>query len=41
MESSDEQFLRLAIALAHHARQQCADPFGAVLVMDGLVLHQA
>ena len=41
METSDEQFLRLAIALAHHARQQGADPFGAVLVNDGVVVHQA
>lgn len=41
MESSDEQFLRLAIGLAHHARQQGADPFGAVLVVDGAVVHQA
>jgi tRNA(Arg) A34 adenosine deaminase TadA len=41
MESSDEQFLRLAIALAHRARQQGADPFGAILVKDGTVVHQA
>ena len=37
----DEIFLRLAIALAHQARQQGADPFGAVLVSDGKVMHQA
>ena len=41
MESSDKQFLRQAIALAYRARQQGGDPFGAVLVMDGLVVHQA
>ena len=41
MRSSDEQFLRLAMALAHQARQRGADPFGAVLVVDGAVVHQA
>ena len=41
LESSDEQFLRLAIALARRARRQGADPFGAVLVADGVVVHQA
>lgn len=41
MESFDEQFLRQAIALAHHARQQGADPFGAVLVLGGAIVHQA
>jgi tRNA(Arg) A34 adenosine deaminase TadA len=38
---SDEQFLHLAIALARQARQQGAEPFGAVLVMDGAAVHQA
>ena len=41
MASSDEAFLRLAIALAHQARQHGADPFGAVLVAGGTVVHQA
>lgn len=41
MASDDERFLRLAIALAHQARRQGADPFGAVLVVDGVVVHQA
>jgi tRNA(Arg) A34 adenosine deaminase TadA len=41
MAYSDEEFLRQAIALAHQARQQGADPFGAVLVVDGAVAHQA
>ena len=40
MTPSDEQFLRLAIALAQQAREQGADPFGAVLVRDGVVVHQ-
>lgn len=38
--ADDERFLRLAIALAHQARRQGADPFGAVLVADGAVVHQ-
>jgi len=38
---SDEHFLRLAIALAHQARRDGADPFGAVLVATGVVVHQA
>jgi tRNA(Arg) A34 adenosine deaminase TadA len=37
----DEGFLRQAIALAHRTRQQGADPFGAVLVLDGTAVHQA
>ncbi len=40
METQDEYFLRLAIALARQAREQGADPFGAVLVRDGVILHQ-
>jgi len=40
MIPSDEHFLRLAIALAHQARERGAHPFGAVLVLDGLVVHQ-
>ena len=38
MASPDEQFLRLAIALAHRARELGADPFGSVLVKDGIVV---
>jgi tRNA(Arg) A34 adenosine deaminase TadA len=38
---SDEQFLRHAIALARHARQRGGEPFGAVLVVEGAVAHQA
>ena len=41
MASRDEQYLRLAITLAHRARDLGADPFGAVLVRDGMVVHQA
>lgn len=37
----DERFLCLAIALAYQARQQGVDPFGAVLVSGGAVMHQA
>ena len=41
MEAYDTALLRQAIALAHRARQQGADPFGAVLAVDGMVVHQA
>ncbi len=41
MAVPDEQFLRLAMTLAHQARQQGGEPFGAVLVRDGVVVHQA
>lgn len=41
MESYDIDLLRLTISLAHRARQQGADPFGAVLAVDGSVVHQA
>lgn len=37
---TDEHFLRLAFKLALKARQQGADPFGAVLVRDGTVVAQ-
>lgn len=40
MESYDAELLRLAISLAHRAREQGADPFGAVLAVDGLAVHQ-
>jgi tRNA(Arg) A34 adenosine deaminase TadA len=39
--NADERFLRRAIALAHQARQLGQRPFGAVLVFDGSVVHQA
>ena len=41
MVSTDEHFLRAAIALAHQARQRGADPFSAILVVDGVAVHQA
>src|SRR5258706_10528494 len=41
MIAQDEQFLRRAIALANDALQRGADPFGAVLVKDGVILHEA
>jgi len=37
----DEQFLRLAINLARQARQRGIEPFGAVLVAENTVVHQA
>lgn len=37
----DEQFLRRAIELARQARQQGDDPFGAVLVIDGAIVHES
>jgi tRNA(Arg) A34 adenosine deaminase TadA len=40
MYHADQQFLRMAIALAYHARQRGADPFGAILVVDGTIVHQ-
>ena len=39
-QRSDETFLRMAISLARQARDSGADPFGAVLVRDGVVVHQ-
>jgi len=39
--SSDQKSLRLTFRLALHAREQGADPFGAVLVLDERVMHQA
>ncbi|MCK6628409.1 MAG: nucleoside deaminase [Anaerolineae bacterium] len=41
MTDSDEYFLRRAIALAQFARQQEADPFGAVLVVESKIVHEA
>lgn len=40
-QSETEHFLRLAIALAKQARAQGNEPFGAVLVYDGIAVHQA
>jgi len=41
METLDEHFLRQTITLARQARRQGGEPFGAVLVVDGAVVHQA
>ena len=41
MTTHDEHFLRLAIKLAFEAREMGADPFGAVLVREGVLLAQA
>jgi tRNA(Arg) A34 adenosine deaminase TadA/ADP-ribose pyrophosphatase YjhB (NUDIX family) len=41
MTSSDEHLLRQTIALARQAREQGEDPFAALLVQDGIVVHQA
>lgn len=41
MSALDESFLRQAIALARQARQQGEDPFAALLVRDGVVVHQS
>ena len=37
---TDEHFLRRAIALAFQARENGCDPFGAVLVKDGVILYE-
>ena len=37
----DEHFLRLAISLARRARESGEEPFGAILVYDGKVVHEA
>ena len=41
METLDEHFLRLTFVLARQARRQGGEPFGAVLVTNGAVVHQA
>ena len=41
MQSTDEQFLRQAIALARQGREQGGDPFAALLVIDGIVRQQS
>jgi len=41
MVSADQHFLRQAIGLARQARRRGADPFGAILVVDGVAVHQA
>jgi tRNA(Arg) A34 adenosine deaminase TadA len=41
MSASDENFLRLAIALAQQAREHGDKPFGAVLVEGGVIIHQS
>jgi nicotinamidase-related amidase/tRNA(Arg) A34 adenosine deaminase TadA len=40
-QAEDERFLRQAIALAGRARAEGEGPFAALLVRDGLVMHQA
>lgn len=40
LAAEDERYLRLAIAQARQARELGADPFGAVLVANGQVVHQ-
>ena len=41
MQETDESFLRQAIALAQQASQRGADPFGALLVVNGHLVYQA
>jgi len=41
MQAMDEHFLRQALALARQACQRGADPFGALLVLDGRIVYQA
>lgn len=41
MEVHDEGFLRQAIALATRSRAAGEDPFGAVLVINGRVVHES
>lgn len=41
MRSQDDDFLRRAIGLAAIARQQGEFPFGAILVFDQQIVHQA
>ena len=40
MTASDEVFLRRAIALAYEGRERGSDPYGAVLVKDGQIVHE-
>jgi hypothetical protein len=39
--NAHEPLVRQAIALAHEARRQGNDPFGALLVLDGQVVMSA
>ncbi len=41
IQPRDEELLRLAIDLARQARRAGNEPFGALLVRDGAVVHQA
>ena len=41
MTTFDEHYLRLAIELARQARRRGIEPFGAVLVLENGVVHQA
>ncbi len=38
MRTADEKFIRVAIDLAREAKRNGADPFGALLVQDGVVV---
>ncbi|MBZ9687304.1 hypothetical protein G9F72_013310 [Clostridium estertheticum] len=40
MSFTDEDFLRIAIELAKKARKKGEDPFGAVLVCNGQIMHK-
>ena len=40
MSSADLDFLRQAIALARSGREQGGEPFGALLVANGTIMHQ-
>ena len=41
MDAGDEGFLRRAITLAQQARARGADPFGALLVVNGCIVQEA
>ena len=41
MDAGDEGFLRQAITLARQARERGADPFGALLVVNGAIVLEA
>ncbi|MGH4122475.1 MAG: nucleoside deaminase [Clostridium sp.] len=41
MSFTDEDFLRIAIELAQKSRKKGEDPFGAVLVCNGEIMHKA
>lgn len=41
MRTADEKFIRVAIDLAREAKRNGADPFGALLVRDGVVVYKS